>query len=236
MNTLNILIVEDEVIIANDIKDMLEEMGHTVLDICISGKEAYTALNSHKIDLILLDINLKGEINGIDIAESINEKYKTPFIFLTSHSDDATVKEAISKNPDGYVVKPFEKADLFTAISLCMHKKGNDQSNHNVITEKDHFFIKDGTTYVKLPYENIRFLRSSGNYVDVHCCEGKHTVRSTIKDLKENLPENKFIQIHKSIIINSHFLDSFNSNSAFIGKEELSIGRAYKDNLKNLLG
>lgn len=232
---MNILIVEDEIIIANDIQDMVEELGHSVTEICISSKEAITALNSYKVDLVLLDISLKGPQNGIDIANLINEKYKVPFIFLTSHSDKATVTEAISKNPDGYVVKPFEKADLFTAISLCVHKNEEKNPNQSLIAEKEHLFIKDGTTYKKLPFNNIRFLRSSGNYVDIFCTEGRHNVRNTIKDLMQNLPDNNFIQIHKSIIINTNYLDSFNSTNVLINKEELPIGRAYKENLKNLI-
>lgn len=234
MSVLNILIVEDEVIIANDIKDMIEELGHHVVEICISGKEAITILNSKKVDLALLDITLKGGINGIDLATRINEEYKIPFIFLTSHSDSATVSQAVQQDPDGYIVKPFEKADLFTSIQLCMHKKADTQNN-DVIAEKEHLFVKDGTTYVKLPYDKIKYLKSSGNYVDVFCSSGRHSIRATIKDMMKDLPDKNFIQVHKSVLINTDFLESFNSTHLSMDGEELPIGRAYKENLKNLL-
>ena len=101
METLNVLIIEDEVVIANDIKEMIEEFGPKVVDICINAKEAIAVLNSKKVDLALVDITLKGGMDGIELSKIINEEYKIPFIFITSHSDDATVNRAVTQNPDG---------------------------------------------------------------------------------------------------------------------------------------
>lgn len=235
MNTLSVLIIEDEVVIANDIKEMVEEFGPKVVDICINSKEAIAVLNSKKVDLALVDITIRGGMDGIELAKLINEEYKIPFIFITSHSDDTTVNRAVEQNPYGYVVKPFEKADLYTSIRLCIHKYRALNQNNKIKIETDRLFVKDGNSYFKVKHTDIQFIKASGNYVEISTNEGKYSVRSTFKEVMEDLPKDIFIQIYKSIGININCLESFNSNHAIVAGQELPIGRTFKENLKKLI-
>jgi CheY-like chemotaxis protein len=97
----NILIVEDELLIAEDIKTTIEELGYNVLAIVASAAKAIEILNTQNVDLILLDITIKGDINGVVLAEIVNQQFNVPFIYLTSHSDPKTVTEAIKTAPQG---------------------------------------------------------------------------------------------------------------------------------------
>lgn len=105
---IKILIVEDELIIAQDMIDILEKMGYEVMENAMDAEETFEILSKDTPDLILLDINLSGGRDGIDIAKEINEKYKIPFIFTTSYTDGLTIERAKEVKPLNYLVKPFK--------------------------------------------------------------------------------------------------------------------------------
>ena len=114
LHNLNILIVEDELLIAEMLKEMLLELDCNVIYVAKNYDQALEVLkNPNTINLAILDINLSETKSGFDVAKLINQEYKLPFIFLTSYSDKNTVKEAISLKPESYLIKPFTKTDLF---------------------------------------------------------------------------------------------------------------------------
>lgn len=123
-----ILIVEDEPIIASDIESILSSNGYFVVGIAYNSVQALDMLSSRHPDLAILDISIKGDRNGIEIASIIREKYKLPFIFLTSFSDKDTVSKAGSTMPYGYVVKPFKDRDIITALELAIQR--SELENH----------------------------------------------------------------------------------------------------------
>lgn len=120
MSKVNVLIVEDEPAIAGDIHDILEIEGYNVVDTAYTYDKAIDLLASKSIDLIFLDIALKGVGNGLDVAAIVNSKYQIPFIFLTSFSDQETIKEVVDLNPNGYLVKPFKERDIVAAAALAL--------------------------------------------------------------------------------------------------------------------
>jgi len=117
-----ILIVEDEILIANDISQALRSFGYEVMEIVVSGKDAIKFVKSHKPDLILMDIMLEGEMNGIDAALEINEENSIPIIYLTAFSDVKTLRKASESNPYGYILKPFEERELLSIIDRTLYK------------------------------------------------------------------------------------------------------------------
>jgi len=150
-----ILIVEDEPIIAKDIEYYLQKLGYFIVGTAHDSESALDMLASRQPDLVLLDINIEGIKDGIEIATVINEKYQLPFLFLTSYSDESTLSRAKDTRPYGYIVKPFDEKDLKTsvAIALANHnmdhtkkeiskEKLNDMS-HSDISDKEYQVIKD---------------------------------------------------------------------------------------------
>ena len=128
---MRILIVEDEPIIADDLVFMLEEMGYLNVDTVYSANEALALLDKNNFDLVLLDINLDGEKDGIDIAEFLHKEGKAPFIFLTSLSDDKTIERVKKTNPSAYLVKPIDEKDLRVNIELSFSKFNERPQNAN---------------------------------------------------------------------------------------------------------
>ncbi|MBJ7428866.1 MAG: response regulator, partial [Bacteroidia bacterium] len=130
MEALKILIVEDEFIIASNLKLMLEDLGYAPYNPAGSKKEAMEALVKLEIDLVILDINLNGKHEGIEIANYIKDNLHIPFIFLTSNADKETINEAKNTLPKAYLIKPFTEEDIYSAIEMAMasllHERNNE--------------------------------------------------------------------------------------------------------------
>ena len=124
-----ILIVEDEPFIAHDIKECCQQIGYQVVGIAGRSERALDMLHTQQPDAVILDITIKGEMDGIQLAEVINEKYQLPFIFLTSHADRGTLDRAKGAFPYGYILKPFDEKDLMTSLEVALFKHANLQPN-----------------------------------------------------------------------------------------------------------
>ncbi len=127
MKTTRILVVEDESIVAKDIQSTLIKLGYDVPATASSALIAYEKLRELKPDLVFLDIKLKGDEDGITIAEYIQQNYHIPVIFLTSYVDQATLDRAKVTEPYGYIVKPFNETDLKTTVEMALFKFGRDK-------------------------------------------------------------------------------------------------------------
>ena len=122
MKKISIVIVEDNSIVMLELKDRLEEMGYQVVDTSPSGLDALNKIERHRPDLIMMDIRLKGEMDGIDTAARIRKELDIPIIYLTAHTDDDTIQRAKLTEPYGYIIKPFEERELFSVIEMALYK------------------------------------------------------------------------------------------------------------------
>jgi CRP-like cAMP-binding protein/CheY-like chemotaxis protein len=118
----NVLIAEDEALVALDISHELEAAGYTVIAQVNNGKDAVQRAVELKPDAVLMDITMPGEIDGIKAAEEITSRLGTPVIFVTAHSDEATLQRAKLTRPSGYVMKPFEPNELRANIEIALHR------------------------------------------------------------------------------------------------------------------
>lgn len=131
-----VLIVEDEVAIAEDLKDILELEDYIVLPLAFSYDQAIAELAKQEVDLVILDIALQGRESGLNVADVLNSKYQIPFIFLTSFSDHETIGEVIKRNPGGYLVKPFKEKDIIPALLVAL---ANDRTKKKEVFPKLEF-------------------------------------------------------------------------------------------------
>ncbi len=121
MSQIRVLVVEDEPLIAEDIRETLNNVDFEVSGVAYDPETALTELRDNTPDIVLLDINLGANIDGIQIADRINREYKIPIVFLTSYSDRESLGRAKAVRPMGYVVKPFDERNLFTTLEIAMH-------------------------------------------------------------------------------------------------------------------
>lgn len=243
LGDIRILIVEDELIIAEDIRTKLVSLGYIVTGMAMSADEAEYLLQADKPDLVMLDILLQGKRDGIDLARIIREQYKIPFIFLTSYGDRETVERAKSVLPDGYLLKPFTDKDLFAAIEIAIFRKcrvnepADDrlrESPNEVLN--DCIFIKKDYLLVKIKFNELLWIKSDGNYLELFCTGGKkHLIRSTLKDFLNKLPSSLFLQIHKSYAVNINHIEAIEYSHMIIGNDSIPVGRLFIENIKETL-
>ncbi len=237
---IKILVVEDELVIALNICDYLREIGYKVVKHVTTYEKAIECLNLNKPDIAILDIKIKGEKTGIDIAKYIHNNNKIPFIFLTSLTDKSTLKSAISYNPSAYLVKPFSREDLFTSIELALHNfypnlKSESEPENTDLFEKDAFIIKCNNHYAKVPFNEIVYIKSDHVYAELFTKKDGHfLLRSTMKGLLEKLP-TEFYQVHRSYIVNTSYVDSATRQTVKLLGTEIPIGRNYYTKLSHFL-
>lgn len=123
--SIRILIVEDEPAIARNLSQLLVMKGYKVVDIAFDQQEAMEFIASQTIDLALLDINLGGQMEGIEIGRHLNEQLKIPFIFITSYTDEKTIQAAKMTRPQGYIIKPFDENEVYAAIEIAWYNTQN---------------------------------------------------------------------------------------------------------------
>ncbi|MFS4455743.1 LytR/AlgR family response regulator transcription factor [Maribacter sp. 2304DJ31-5] len=239
---IKILIVEDNVIIADDMQSMLEEIGYEIVDNVIVYEQAIEVLKTQQVDLVLIDIILASDKTGIDLGKHIRDHYDIPFIFVTSNSDRATVENAKTVKPNGYLVKPFEQQDLYTSIEIALSnfiygKQNGSQSNGEVNEDvpmsnsvlKDSIFVKKQHLYYRIQFGDIQFIKADNVYLEVNTIDKKFLVRSPLKDYLEKLPKNKFYRAHKSYIVNVDHIDAINSKDIMINNTLIPISKDFKE-------
>jgi len=235
----NILLVEDELIIAEDMTNILEKIGYNVIGVAIDFDEAIEILQGQKPDLILLDINLSGKRDGIELAQEINKRFSIPFIFTTSHADSATLERAKQVNPVNYLVKPFKKEQLYTTIEIAifnMAKKSDpitqdDENYGEALIIKEALFIKDKFKYTKLTINDILWIKSDGNYLEINTLNKKEIIRATMSGFMDRLNRSNFFRTHKSYIVNLDYLSKFETPYVTIVDTKIPISKTFSDEL-----
>jgi CheY-like chemotaxis protein len=127
-----IFIVEDERIVADDLKRMLERMGYQVVGLAASAEEAIQKIEATKPELVLMDIHIQGSLDGIDVAEHVITQFDIPVIYLTAYADEPTVGRAKGTLPSGYILKPFDERGLKTTIEVVLYRNNMDRMMKNV--------------------------------------------------------------------------------------------------------
>ncbi len=234
MSAVKILIVEDEVVIADHLMDTLEDLGYEVAEPCLTYSSAVASIKAGTPDLAILDIQLSGRKTGIDLAHLINEEYHFPFIFLTSNSDQETLEAAKIVAPAAFLVKPYSKEDLFTAIEVGLYnyaqrrKKALDEAS---LVIKDALFIKEKKAFLRVNFKDILYIESSHIYLDIVSVSGKkYTIRSSFNELMGKLSD-RFERVHRSYIINLDYLGGINSGHVMVGEVELPVSKAHRDKI-----
>lgn len=136
MNPIKILIVEDELIVAHSLREALQSDGYEVLSVVDSADSATRALQKTTPDLVLLDITLKGSIDGIALGQEIQQKYRIPIVYLTAYSDPETLERAKKTHPYGYLLKPYRVQELKIAIEIALHRYRSDSDERKHLREE----------------------------------------------------------------------------------------------------
>jgi DNA-binding LytR/AlgR family response regulator len=225
----SILIVEDEVLIANQLKNYLVQAGHTCCGHATSYEEAVDILASEDPDLVLLDIRLYGERTGIDLAHYINTNSSIPFIYLTSHFEKSTLEDAKATRPAGFLTKPYQAETLITTIEICLFnfRHPADKSERIEISEgkKTHLFYP----------EEILFMESEHVYTRIVLDDRSVLIRKGLNEIGELLINKLFIRVHKSFIVNLAHIRQVSATTILVKDIKIPIGKTFKSDVHNII-
>ena len=240
----NILITEDESIVAKDIQHSLKKLGYNVIGICSTGEDAIATVEEKRPDLILMDIMLKGEMSGIDAADQIRARFNIPVIFLTAYADESTLSKAKVTEPYGYIIKPFKEIDLHTSIEMALykHNKNLDLKKERDFLyslvegkegAKDIIFVKSNQKLVKVHTKDIYYVEALKDYVVINTAHSRYTIHSTMKDIEKKLPLNEFVRVHRSFIVRIDKIVAIDHASVVLedDRRQIPVGGSYKDEL-----
>jgi len=242
MSKINVLVVEDESIVSKDIQHSLKKLGYNILGASATGEKAIELASSERPDVVLMDIMLKGEMNGIEAADRIKKDLSIPIIFLTAYADELTLSKAKLTQPYGYILKPFKEIDLHTTIEMAIYKHTKEQEVvkerdllnsiiENKEKNKEYIFVRSNSKLVKLKTTDVFYIEALKDYVVIHTNDKRYTIHSTMKDIEQKMGNKEFLRVHRSYIIRLDKIATIEQPNLTLEKVDklIPIGGSYKD-------
>lgn len=235
MNTkTKILIVEDDMIIAANISLQLTKLGYEITGIETRGEEAILHAFVNPPDIILMDVNLKGSLDGIDTAKAIHKDHDVPIVYLTANTDEVTFSKAKDTHPYAFIPKPLNVLQLQRTIALVVEqlKEKDTVKIHkdNVIeVMDDRIFVRHNGKMTKLLLEQILYIEADRNYCKIVTSKRHFLVSSTLKTMEEKLPSSCFVRVHRSFMINISKLDTVAETHLEINRKAIPISKSHKE-------
>lgn len=223
-------------IIAANIAMQLTKLGYEVIGIESRGEEAMAHVKLNPPDLLLMDINLKGKLNGIETVQAIQTHCDIPVIYLTANSDEGTFATARTTHPYAFISKPFNQIDLDRTIALVQEqllpRKTLDKPvDLGLEVLNDRIFIRHNGRMVKLLLDDILYIEADRNYCHIITLENKYLLVSTLKTLEEELSRSSLLRVHRSYMVNLSKLDVVAESHLEIKRKVIPISKSYKDGL-----
>ena len=244
MSNVKILVVEDDDTNLLTLEAALFNLGYADWLHADSSEAALEIIKSNKPDVILMDISIKGNLDGIGFAKAIKH-LGVPVIFITGFDDAETHRKAKVVNPNAYLVKPFNNLTLETAIDAATRSfvetvsttEENFESPPSDVILKDCIFIKNGTILQKVLFADILWIKSEGNYSIIYTEQKKFAIRISLSRILERLPDVMFVRVHKRYSVQIALIDRIDTfyKELYIGKNNIPIGRTYKEQLLTFL-
>ncbi|MEO5979859.1 MAG: LytTR family transcriptional regulator DNA-binding domain-containing protein [Chryseolinea sp.] len=238
ISSIKILAVEDDAIYAESLSLIIQDLGYELTGIADSGLVALALLEESIPDLILMDIDIKGQINGLELAAQINLVRRIPIIFVTAFKDIETFKLAKLTFPKAYIIKPYDPISLQSAIELSMFSGA--VQNSSVLQPKtmgDTFYIKDNNRLVKIRLRDIVMVEADENYCFIDTNQKRYVINMTLRDLLDRLPREEFVQVHRSFVVRKSAIEEVNigEQTLKVAEKNIPIGKTYKEQLLTTL-
>lgn len=230
---IRILIVEDDMIIGANISLQLTNLGYEITGIESRGEEAINHVKANPPDILLMDVNLKGAINGIETVIAIQEFNDLPIVYLTANRDEITFNAAKETHPKAFITKPFNRLELQRTIELVVEQLGElkegSKLNEGIEVLGDRIFVRHHNKMEKILLDDILFIEADRNYCTIVTDTGNFTLTSTLKAMQEKLPKSHLVRIHRSYIVNISKLDIVADHHIEINRKVIPLGKSYKE-------
>lgn len=237
---MKILVLEDDLLFANNMRVLLQKLEYELIDIVDNAEDMMRLFLATNPDIVLLDIEVKGEKNGIDIAKEINEsKNPVPIIFVTAYQENDVFEQAKESKPFAYIIKPFHELTLQRSIELAIHQYNDAHWDYEQlgwkqdIVAKDSFFVKDGKKLHKINIKDILCIEVGGRNCKITVTNRHFFIKISLKEISANLDSNTFLQIHRNYIINTEKIENIDLEeyTITVGNKAIPLSKRYKDSL-----
>ena len=237
---IKILVVEDEMIIAAKISMHLTSLGYEVTGILPRGEEALLNVEENRPDIVLMDIRLKGDINGIDTAIRMRKNADIPVIFLTANADEATFNKAKAARPYAFISKPYKQIDLQRAIELTISHlaagetklpPGDNGVSDQPFILNDRIFVRQREKMIKIIVADILYIEADRNYCRIFTKTNEYLLCITLKTIEEKLDNRIFLRVHRSYIINLSQIDAVLEDHLIINQKAMPVSEGLKEKL-----
>ncbi len=231
MDKIKILIVEDEWITSEEIKEILKKNQFHVVGQAEDAASALDLVANETPDIALLDINIKGELDGIELAKKLRSQHDLAIIFLTAYDDNRFLDRAKEVDPEAYIVKPFQEKNLVVALKMAFQKMATQQKNEEeeVFVLKDRIFLKDGTRFYKVGLNSILYVEADGSYCKILTQTNKYTLAINLKNFESKIEHPSILRCHRSYLVNLEHIDAIEGNQLFIGDKSIPISQSQYD-------
>ena len=229
-----ILIVEDELLTATDIKEKLEKLGYLITGIAQAAGEAFLLAKNTDPDIIIFDIKLKGNKDGIEAAEMIKDIWHGPIIFLSANADKKLLKKAMNVSPSAYLLKPFNLNEIAINIEIAFNNfinQGSCLNDHSLGYNPDALFVPVDYTHKKIKKSSILFIEASGSYVKIKTFNEQIIISTNLGNFEKQLKDSSFFRISRRHIVNLSHIDKIEGNQLIIAGYKLLIGESFKARL-----
>ncbi|MEM6262630.1 MAG: response regulator [Bacteroidota bacterium] len=243
---IRIMIVEDEPLMAAKIEMYVENMGYEVFAVVDNSEDALRQLEAAQPDLILMDVFIQGDFDGVELTDLIHQTWPLPVIFISSQHDDNTFRRITRTNPVGFITKPFSEIQLKRSIELALQQMEQQAPLSFDLSEgegihkeekKDILFVKNQKKLEKIRISEIYYLEADGRYCRIQLMDRKFLIRMSLKEMADRLQLDNFIQTHRSFIVNIDKIKSVDLQDNLVVLENMCvpISRREKENIINKL-
>jgi DNA-binding LytR/AlgR family response regulator len=239
MKNYRVLAVEDDPLFVIHLEQHLEEMQHELVGITDNSDEVYGMVAELNPDLILMDISIKGSLDGVALATKLREEFDTPIIFLTANNDIKIYQETKNLLNTLHLIKPFDRITLDSSIESLLKLYIRKQPTPEETVEQwdeEAFFVKIDSKRIKLTIADILFIQADGNYCYLNTLTSKRfAIKSSLKKMMGKLPPNFFEQIHRRYLVQFEKIESLDlrKSEVTVSGIVLPLGGQYKDGLQS---
>lgn len=216
--------------------ESLQDNNLDVVGSASSAEKAWLEIKTLHVDAVLLDINLSGVYDGIWLAQKIRSECDLPIIFLTAYGDKKTLERLNSVRPNGYLMKPYNEPTLLATISIALRSfHSSQQVKENDDFTDPHIFVKDKGLRIKVDLNKILYIKSDGNYIDIHIPNQKYTVREKLQSFLESIPQKDIVQVHQRYAVNNNYIEAVSSTKIIVNSVTIPVSKTYREGLISLL-
>lgn len=229
MSKKNVYIVEDMAVTRAAIASVLKDKEYCICGSAVTAEKAWIEIQELPVDIVILDLNLKGNKNGLWLAKKIRKSVDCAIVFLTAYGSDGILSQIYKTNPNGYIMKPFNNPTLLSTVKLALQNYKRNPTKSTDPSAIQYKYIRSQTGLIKISSDTILYLKSDGNYVRIFNQDNSCiTTRNKLTTVLEQLSFDNVYRVHRRYAINAHRITSITARSVTLGPTAIPLSKSYQ--------